>query len=163
LRIAAWTGRQAEIRHEANQKGKSLGRAEKVARTAQANELVAKASRVRNRLHTSLTHLAAGIATWEARVDAAYATSTSPYPACDSLLALCDVADAMLKDTSPGLVAHLKHNVLKSSPSWTQAPSLRFRGTLVTERRRWSARFASFLATRSMIGCTSRTTSIATL
>ncbi len=113
FRLAVWTGRQAEIRYDAMQTGTALGSAEKDARQADADKHLGQARRTRDRLRSALVHLAGGVPTWIARIDAAYATSTTPHPACDSLLALCDLADTMLADPSKGISKRRKHSTLK--------------------------------------------------
>jgi hypothetical protein len=115
LRIAAWAARQSEIHYDANQKGASLGSAEKQIRQARAEELATEARRARDRVRTALLHLAAGTAAWVPRIEAAYATPGTQSPITDALLALCDVADAMLADTAPGLKKRRTRNRLDTN------------------------------------------------
>ncbi|WP_170230033.1 hypothetical protein, partial [Polyangium fumosum] len=112
LRIAAWAARQSETHYDANQKGASLGAAEKQIRQTQAEELGAEAKQARDRLRGTLLHLAGGIPGWVTRIDAAYATPGTQSPISDALVALCDVADALLTDPSPGIVKRRARNRL---------------------------------------------------
>ncbi|MDI1448910.1 hypothetical protein [Polyangium sp. 6x1] len=112
LRIAAWTARQSEIHYDANQKGASLGAAEKQIRQTRAEELGSEAKLARDRLRGALLHLAGGIPAWVTKIEAAYATPGTQSPLTDALVALCDVADAMLSDSSSGMLSRRARNRL---------------------------------------------------
>lgn len=112
LRIAAWAARQSEVHYDANQKGASLGAAEKQIRQTRAEELGSQAKLARDRLRGTLLHLAGGIPAWVTKIEAAYATPGTQSPLTDALVALCDVADAMLSDSSPGMLSRRARNRL---------------------------------------------------
>lgn len=105
LRMAAWTGRQAEINHEAYVRGYSGGSDEKARREAEVERLRVKARQARDWLYQVLGHLSGRIPAWVQRVDQAFAASVTDEPTADSLAALAGVAEAMLADASPGMQA----------------------------------------------------------
>jgi hypothetical protein len=110
LKMAAWAGRQAEIRYEAHQKGRSLGAAAKQVREAEAEGAIEAAKAGLERARIGLQHLGAGIVTWKARLHAAYATNEGTVPATGALAALCNVGDEMLKDTSKPMLKRRAHS-----------------------------------------------------
>lgn len=112
LRIAAWAAHQSELHYDANQKGASLGAAEKQVRQTRAEELGVEAKHARDRLRGALLHLAGGIPAWVTKIEAAYATPGTQSPITDALVALCDVASAMLADSSPGMLSRRARNRL---------------------------------------------------
>jgi hypothetical protein len=110
LRIAAWAGREAEIRHEALTKGESLASATKHVRSSTADELMHQVKNTRERFYTSLLNVAGGIAAWKARVDSAYATPDTHVPVTDALDAMCVVAEKMLAEPTDGMKIRLARN-----------------------------------------------------
>jgi len=114
LRVAVWTGRQAEIRYDAYKRGDSLGADDKELREVAATELRTRGRRARDRFRNSLLQLSGRVATWVARVEQAYSTSVTNEPAVDALQALAGLADEMLADTSPGMVARRQKSTLTS-------------------------------------------------
>jgi hypothetical protein len=105
LRIAVWAGRQWETRDEALSLGPLARESEIWRRAATADSLRVQGRRARDRMRSALEYLAAGMPTWKARLDQAYARSTTAEPVADALVALANIADAMLSDKSPGMVA----------------------------------------------------------
>jgi hypothetical protein len=115
LRIAAWSGHQAEIHHEALQRGTHGKAADKRVRETNAEALGAEAKRSRDQLWAALRHLSGGLSAWKTKVEAAYATTITASPAADGILAMADVADAMLADKSPGMAARRKRSRLDAA------------------------------------------------
>lgn len=115
LRIAAWAGREAEIRHDAMTKGESLAAATKQVRSSTADELMGQVKNARERLYTGLVNVAAGIPAWKARVDGAYATPDTQVPMTDALDAMCVVAEKMLAEPTDGMKIRLARNKLNAN------------------------------------------------
>jgi hypothetical protein len=105
LRIAVWAARQWETRDEALALGPPDRDSEAWRRAATAEALRMQGRRSRDRLQSALVHLAGGIPIWRMRIAQAYARSSTAEPVADALFALANVADAMLADKSPGMVA----------------------------------------------------------
>jgi hypothetical protein len=105
LRIAVWAGRQWETRDEALSLGPPDGDSQGWQRAAAAEALRIAGRRARDRLRTALDYLAGGQPAWRTRIQQAYARSNTAEPVADALTALANVADAMLADRSPGMVA----------------------------------------------------------
>jgi hypothetical protein len=97
LRIAVWSGRQWETRDEALALGPPDGDSSHGWRRAAAAEVLRiQGRRARDRLRTALEHLAGGQPAWRTRIQQAYARSNTAEPVADALVALANVADAML-------------------------------------------------------------------
>lgn len=106
LRVAVWAARQWETRAQALAPAQQPADTSEVSRrVAEAEALRVQGRKARDRLRSALAHLAGGIPTWTARIDQAYAKSLTTEPVADALVALSNVADAMLSDGSPGMVA----------------------------------------------------------
>jgi hypothetical protein len=115
LRLAAWSARQAELMHEAYQRGAQGGTAGKQVRGVEAEELTAGAKRARDRLRNTLQYLSGQLPTWKTKIQTAYSTSVTTAPIADSILAMADVAEAMLADRSPGMTARRKRTALTAA------------------------------------------------
>jgi hypothetical protein len=105
LRVATWAARQAEIQHEAQQRGAHGSTADKQVREVAAETLAAEGKRVRDRLRSALNYLSGGLALWKVKVDTAYAAAVTGAPVADAIEAMAAVGDQMLADTSPGMLA----------------------------------------------------------
>src|SRR5262249_56595026 len=68
LRVAAWSARQAEVQHEAQQRGTHGTTADKAVREAAAEALLAEGKQGRDRLRNALQHLSGGLPVWKAKV-----------------------------------------------------------------------------------------------
>jgi hypothetical protein len=110
LRIAAYAGHQAEIRHDALMKGESLAAATKHVRSSTSDDLMNQVKNTRERFYTSLLNVTGGIPTWKARVESAYATPDTQVPMTDALDALCVVAEKMLAEPTDGMKIRLARN-----------------------------------------------------
>jgi hypothetical protein len=110
LRIAAYAGHQAEIRHDALNKGESLGTATKHVRSSTADDLMHQIKNTRERFYTSLLNVAASIPEWKARVESAYATPDTQVPMTDALDAMCVVAEKMIAEPTDGMKIRLARN-----------------------------------------------------
>jgi hypothetical protein len=115
LRIAAFAGRQAEIRHDEFARGESEKAATKHVRGSKADEAMDLVKHTRERLYTALLNVAAGLSVWKARVDAAYATPDTRVPMTDAVDALCTIAEKMLAEPTSGMVIRLARNNITSA------------------------------------------------
>lgn len=105
LRIAVWAARQWETRYQALELGPPDRDSEAWKHASAAEGLRAQGRRARDRMRSALVFLAGGISSWRARIDQAYARSSTAEPVADALVGLANVADAMLADRSPGMMA----------------------------------------------------------
>lgn len=122
LRIAAFAGRQAEIQQDEFARGGSEKAATKNVRSAKADEAMETVKYTRERLYTALLNVAAGLAIWRARVDAAYTTPDTKVPMTDAVDALCTIAEKMLAEPTSGMVIRLARNNITAAniQKWRQ-------------------------------------------
>lgn len=115
LRLAVWTASEAERLHGLLRRGSSGGADDKELREVTADKLRTRARNARDRLSNALLGLSGQIPTWVTQIQQAAAKAYSEEPAADALEALGDIADALLADSSPGMVARRQTSTLTAA------------------------------------------------